>query len=305
VIPYPGAPPRGRRPGVGATFPAPALPPTPIPSRPDPAPSRGPPRIPDGKVAGRGVPIRHSLVARLAAAGCVAPDEEADDLLAAAPDRATLESWLTRREQGEPLAWLTGSLVFCGRPLAVAPGVYVPRLQTEELARRAARLLPPSGSALDLCTGAGALAAHLMAAHRSALVLGLDLDPIACACSRANGVPTVRADLAAAPFGPATFDLVTAVAPYVPTPELRFLPADVQRYEPARALDGGPDGLDLVRRVVTAGATLLRPSGWLLLELGADQDQLLAPALAAASFAAVVPWHDEDGDLRGLAARLG
>jgi len=117
-----------------------------------------------------------AVVDRLTAAGCVAAAEEAAELLAAAPDGPTLEAWLRRREQGEPLAWITGTVRFCGRTLHVAPGVYVPRLHTEELARRAASLQTNNGRAVDLCTGAGAVAAHLMSQVPTAEVVGIDLD---------------------------------------------------------------------------------------------------------------------------------
>ncbi|MCU1451556.1 MAG: methyltransferase, partial [Acidimicrobiales bacterium] len=157
------------------------------------------------------------VVRRLIAAGCVAADEEAAELRTAAPDEAALEAWLRRREQGEPLAWITGSMLFCGRRLRVEPGVYVPRIQSEELARRAAALLPDRGRALDLCTGVGAVAAHLMAQVPTATVIGLDVDERAAACARRNGVPTAVADLAEPLRGDGQFDVVTAVAPYVPT----------------------------------------------------------------------------------------
>jgi release factor glutamine methyltransferase len=245
-----------------------------------------------------------AVVARLEAAGCLAADEAAADYAALAPDEATLEAWLRRREQGEPSAWITGTMVFCGRPLHVAPGVFVPREQTEELARRAAGLLPVNGRALDLCTGAGAVGAHLRAEVPTATVVGVDLDERATRCAGRNGVAAMVADLDAA-IGPGTtFDVVTAVAPYVPTADLRLLPADVQHYEPRLALDGGVDGLDVVRRVVAGAARRLRPSGWLLIEVGGDQDEALAPTLAAHGFGAVTTWCDEDGDLRGLAAHL-
>jgi release factor glutamine methyltransferase len=246
-----------------------------------------------------------AVVDRLVAAGCVAAEEEAADYVAAAPDEATLEAWLRRREQGEPPAWITGTMDFCGRPLRVAPGLYVPRAQTEELARRAAALLPTYGRAVDLCTGTGAVAAHLRAEVPTASVVGVDLDGRAAACARRNGVPAVVADLAALPLRGGGLDLVTAVAPYVPSGDLRLLPADVQRYEPRVALDGGADGLDLVRRVVVAAGRLLRPGGWLLAEVGGHQDVALAPELVAAGFDRVTPWWDEDGDLRGIAARAG
>jgi release factor glutamine methyltransferase len=251
------------------------------------------------------MPVADSLVAavtdRLLAAGCVAADEEAAAFIAAAPDEPTLDVWVRRREQGEPPAWITCTHRFCGRMLHMTAGVYVPRMQSEELARRAAALLPDDGRAVDLCTGCGAVAAHLMAQVPTATVIGIDIDVRAAACARRNGVPTAVADLAAPLRRGEGFDVVTAVAPYVPTGELRLLAADVQRFEPRLALDGGADGLDLVRRVVSAAGQLLRPGGWLLIEVGGDQDEALAPTLAANGFGLVTPWWDDDGDLRGIA----
>ena len=243
-----------------------------------------------------------ALAARLARAGCVAADDEAAELLATTDDGAALEALVRRREQGEPLAWLVGATTFCGRRLAVHRGCYVPRGQSEPLARRAADVLPAGGRLADLCTGAGAVAAHAAGAVPSAVAVGTDLDPAALACARANGVRAVRADLAGGLAG-GVFDVVTAVAPYVPTADLAFLPSDVRRFEPLAALDGGPDGCTTLRRVVEAAARLLRPGGTLLVELGGDQDEVLAPTLLASGFASWSTWHDEDGDLRGLAAR--
>jgi release factor glutamine methyltransferase len=146
------------------------------------------------------------------------------------------------------------------------------------------------------------VAAHLAATVPGARVVGTDHDPVALRCARANGVAVVRTDLGAALAGGA-FDLVVAVAPYVPTGALAFLPADVQRYEPRSALDGGPDGLAVVRRLVAGADRLLRRGGWLLLEVGGDQDEELAPTLAARGFGPPERWTDEEGDLRGVAAR--
>jgi release factor glutamine methyltransferase len=225
--------------------------------------------------------------------------------VAEAPDAVTLRRWVGRRVQGEPLAWITGTTVFCGRTLRVATGVYIPRPQTEEVARRAVTVLTgqdhDTGPVADLCTGAGAIAAHLLAEVPSASVVGVDLDPRAVACAASNGVPSVRGDLDG-PLRPGRFTVVTAVVPYVPTAELAFLPADVRRYEPLLALDGGSDGLDVARRVVRGAARLLEPGGSLLLELGGDQDEALEPELLAAGFDDSVAWHDADGDLRGLQA---
>jgi release factor glutamine methyltransferase len=262
-----------------------------------------PPSGPQGPSGPSPHPAVSAIAERLLAAGCVAPEEEAEELLAAAPDPRLLEHWLNRRERGEPLAWITGRVEFCGRWLQVAPPVYVPRVQTEELARRAATRLPDHGRAADLCTGAGPVAAHLQAEVPTARVVGVELELNAARCAAGNGVRVVVGDLDL-PIRPGpAFDVVTAVPPYVPTGELRFLPADVQRYEPRAALDGGSDGLEVARRVVAAAGGLLRPGGSLFVELGGEQDEALAPSLAAAELGDVEPWYDEDGELRGLSAR--
>lgn len=131
-----------------------------------------------------------------------------------------------------------------------------------------------------------------MADVPTAIVVGIDIDARAASCARRNGVFALIAELGE-PLRPEIFDLVTAVAPYVPTGRLGLLPADVQRYEPRLALDGGDDGLDLVRRIVTCAARLLRPGGWLSTELGGDQHEALGPTLAASGFSTGTPWFDE------------
>lgn len=243
------------------------------------------------------------IAERLGTAGCVAAIEEAQELVASAKDEPTLEAWLCRREHGEPLAWITGRVSFCGQKLHVAPGVYILRTQTEELARRAAALLPAQGTAVDLCTGAGTIAAHLLSRVPTAAVIGVDIDERAATCARQNGVPTVVGDLVEPLTHHRGHHVVTAVAPYVPTGAMRLLPADVRRYEPHVALDGGADGLNLLHRVIAAAERLLRPGGWLLIEVGGHQDALLAPTLAAGRFDLVRSWRDDDGDLRGVACR--
>jgi release factor glutamine methyltransferase len=255
-----------------------------------------------------GTDLTGEVAARLTVAGCVAAEEEAAELVSAASEPTDLEAMVRRREQGEPLAWIIGSLRFCGHEIRVDHGVYVPRLQTEELAIRAAGHLPPRGvaRAADLFTGSGAVAVHLTAARPRAQVVAVDADRRAVTCARRNGVRVVLADLDAlgAPFPDGAFDVLTAVAPYVPTGDLHLLPADVQRHEPRRSLDGGDDGLQLVRGVVASAARLLRSGGWLLLEVGGEQDRSLAPTLTAAGFGPAEAWSDEDGDLRGIVAQL-
>ena len=239
---------------------------------------------------------------RLVGAGCVAADDEAAELLAHAPDTATLLAWVDRRVQGEPLAWIVGGTRFCGRWVGVERGVFVPRAQSAELACRAADLLPEAGRAADLCTGSGAIAAYLAWARPRAQVVGTDIDVRAATCARRNGVATLRTDLDHG-LCDGAFDVVTAVAPYVPTDALDLLPPDVTRYEPRGALDGGMDGMDCVRRLVPGAARLLRPGGSLLIEIAGGEEAIVEPILAAAGFSQPVYWADTDGDLRGLAAR--
>ena len=245
------------------------------------------------------------LVARLEAGGFVAAEEEAAELEAAAGgDAGRLEAMLARRLTGEPLAWITGSAPFCELQIRVDPGVYVPRWQTEQLARRAAALLPETGLAIDLCTGAGAIARVLTAARPDARVVAADLDERAVACARANGIEAYQGDL----FEPlpagleGRADVVVAVVPYVPTPDLPLLQRDTFTFETTRSYDGGPDGLHILRRVAAGARDFLRPGGVLLLELGGDQAELLRADLEQAGYGDVAVLSDEDGDVRGIEA---
>ena len=233
------------------------------------------------------------VVARLAAAGCIAADEEAEMLTeAAGGDPGRLDALVRRRERGEPVEWIVGWAPFCGLRIAVAHGVYVPRVQTEVLARRAVSLLPPGGVAVDLATGSGAVAAVLLAAGGE--VVATEIDPAAVACSRANGVTVFEGDLDE-PL-PTRYerrvDVLTANVPYVPTAAISLLPRDVQDHEPRLALDGGADGLDHVRRVLALAPRWLRPrTGRILVEIGPDQ---------AAAFPDLVHHRDDDGEVRAL-----
>lgn len=256
------------------------------------------------------MPIDQELVAttaRLRAAGCVAAEEEAALVVGRAggdPDR--LRDLIARRCTGEPLAWLIGSVPFCGETVVVHPGVYVPRWQTEPMATEAVDRLPERGSAVDLCTGAGAIATVLARRRPAARVVATEIDPTALACARANGVEVLEGDLAA-PLPDelrGTVDVVTAVVPYVPTGELRLLPRDVLAHESRRALDGGDDGTDLLVRAASEATELLRSGGSLLLELGGDQADLLAPTLQTLGYGEVDQLVDDDGDVRAVVARL-
>ncbi|HWF17309.1 MAG TPA: hypothetical protein VG244_14075 [Acidimicrobiales bacterium] len=243
----------------------------------------------------------------LSRAGCVAAEEEAAELIAAAGgDRPKLISLAHRRIRGEPLAWVTGQAIFGDLTIAVDPGIYVPRWQSLELAARAAARLPEAGYAIDLCTGSGAIAAAVQAQRPAARVLGTDCDPGAIACARTNGVNALRGDLfdpVPAVFEGAT-DVVVAVVPYVPTPALHLLPHDVRTFEVATHYHGGLDGTDVLRRVIEGAPKFLRPGGALLLELGGEQAEVVWPLLTDLGFTGIVTWSDEDGDIRGVEASL-
>ncbi|MDA8292397.1 MAG: peptide chain release factor N(5)-glutamine methyltransferase [Actinomycetota bacterium] len=252
-------------------------------------------------------PVAGRVAEILARSGFVAAPDEASELVACAagdPDR--LASLLARRLSGEPLAWVTGRAEFCGLEIRVDPGVYVPRWQSEPLARRAASLLPARGTAVDVCTGSGAVAAVMRALRPSARVLATERDLRAARCAAANGVEVYTGDL----FDPlpagigGSVDVLVGIVPYVPSAALSLLPRDTFRFEASDAYDGGPDGTDVLRSVVAGAPALLRPGGSLLLELGADQAELLADALRAHRFSLVGVIEDEEGDVRGLEATL-
>ncbi len=246
-----------------------------------------------------------SLGELLAREGFIAAEEEAEQLLAfAAGDATTLDGAVRRRLTGEPLAWITGRVAFCGIELHVDPGVYVPRWLSEPLAWRAVERLPPEGTAVDLCTGCGAIAKVLQVHRPRARVVAADLDPRAVRGAATNGVEVYRGDL----FEPVPRDLeggvdvVVAVVPYVPTPELPLLQRDTFTFETPLAYDGGSDGADILRRVLRDSRGFLRPGAAILLELGGEQADLLGDELAVLGYADLAILTDADGDVRGIEA---
>jgi release factor glutamine methyltransferase len=249
--------------------------------------------------------LRAWATRELAAAGCVSAAAEADWLLEEAPDEPALRAMVARRVAGEPLQYVIGWAPFGPLRLAVGPGVFVPRPETEALADRAAahlrrRPAPPGGSrvAVDLCTGSGAIACFLAAEVPGARVLATELDPGALAWARVNaerhGVELLAGDLDA-PLPPelaGRVDVLCANVPYVPSGAIATLPRDVRDHEPRLALDGGPDGLDVLRRLAARVGHWLAPGGWLLCEIGEDQAEAAAALLTAAGLAEVAVHPD-------------
>lgn len=244
---------------------------------------------------------------RLSRAGFVEAGEEVEQLFdASRGDLIACGRLVDRREGGEPLEWLIGYVVFMGNRIGVDRGVFVPRPQSELIARSAIAALPRAGTAVDLCTGTGAIAVALRHACPGARVVATDVDEGACRCAARNGVEVYQGHLAD-PL-PAAFhracDVVVAVVPYVPTDEIVFLPRDVRTYEPAVALDGGVGGVELLSETIAASSRLLRIGGSLVVELGGDQDDLLNARIAQGGFRILERLVDAEGDLRGLRMEL-
>ncbi|MDG9719670.1 putative protein N(5)-glutamine methyltransferase [Streptomyces sp. DH24] len=225
-----------------------------------------------------------SVVAALRAAGCVFAEDEAELLLAAARTPEELAALVDRRVAGTPLEHVLGWAEFRGLRITVEPGVFVPRRRTEFLVEQALAQAPDAAVVVDLCCGSGAVGAALGAALGGVELHAADVDPAAVRCARRN--------LAAAGGQVHTGDLFRALpddlrgrvgilaanVPYVPSGEVPLLPSEAREHEPLVALDGGADGLDVLRRVAAGAPHWLAPGGCLLVETGERQ----APAAVAA-----------------------
>ena len=183
-----------------------------------------------------------------------------------------------RRVAGLPLEHVLGWAEFCGLRIIVEPGVFIPRLRTEFLARQAITLARQSAKpvVVDLCCGSGAVGAALVAALDRVELYAADIDPAAVRCARRNLAAddqVFQGDLYD-PL-PATLrdhvDILVANAPYVPTEAIAMMPREARLHEPRVALDGGADGLDVQRRVAASAPVWLAPGGHLLVETSRDQ----------------------------------
>ncbi|MFD4028982.1 putative protein N(5)-glutamine methyltransferase [Streptomyces sp. NPDC058637] len=217
-----------------------------------------------------------ALVTTLRAAGCVFAEDEAELLQATAADPAALATMLERRAAGLPLEHVLGWAEFCGLRISVDPGVFVPRRRTEFLVRQAAALSPAPAVVVDLCCGSGALGTALASALDGVELHAVDVDPAAVRCARRNvgGLGTVHEGDLFAPLPRSLrgrVDALLANVPYVPTGDVALLPAEARVHEPRVALDGGGDGLDVMRRVVAEAADWLAPGGSLLVETSERQ----------------------------------
>ncbi|MGW7024071.1 putative protein N(5)-glutamine methyltransferase [Streptomyces decoyicus] len=227
---------------------------------------------------------RAAVVTTLRAAGCVFAEDEAELLLSTARTADELAAMVERRALGLPLEHVVGWAEFSGRRITVDPGVFVPRRRTEFLAgqavglgrRTAARTGRPP-VVVDLCCGSGAVGTVLAAALDRVELYAADIEPAAVRCARRNLAPAGgevhEGDLFDAL--PARLrgriDILVANVPYVPSEEVGLLPPEAREHEPLVALDGGADGLDVLRRVTAGAPQWLAPGGHLLVETSERQ----------------------------------
>jgi release factor glutamine methyltransferase len=226
-----------------------------------------------------------------------------------APELAAFRELVRRRAAGEPTAWLTGRRDFLGHAFRVDPRVLVPRPETELVAEAAIALLPPGGTLLDLCTGSGCIAISTALARPDARVVATEISPEALRVARENAaalgarVELLEGDLDAPVEAGERFDGVVSNPPYVPSGEIQGLSREVRR-EPRVALDGGADGLDVVRRVVSCAPSRLRPGGFLVIEMHETHAVPLPALCLAAGFAEAVVHRDLAALPRWVVARL-
>lgn len=204
------------------------------------------------------------------------------EAILSASQTAEFGSCLVRLQAGEPLPYVLGEWEFYGRSFEVEPCVLIPRPETELLIEQALRWLrthPGRRQAADLGSGSGCIAVTLAAEISDLAIMAVDLSARALEVTRRNciryGVETrvtcVRGDLLA-PLGKA-LDLIAANPPYIPSETLKDL--EVVKHEPRLALDGGMDGLDVIRRILSGSVRWLAPGGLLLVEIEAGQGTIV------------------------------
>ena len=242
-----------------------------------------------------------AVVARLRAAGCVFAEDEARLLLSSTATSDELTALVDRRVAGEPLEHLLGWAEFCGLRIEVDPGVFVPRRRTAFLVSQAAARGRAGAVVVDLCCGSGAVGVALTSVLGDLDLHAADLDPAAVACARRNlagvGGRVYEGDLFdALPDGlRGGVDVLVANVPYVPSEAVAWMPPEARDNEARMALDGGADGLDVARRLVSGALAWLAPGGSLLFETSEDQTPDAVQIVAAGGLLADVATDDDVG----------
>ncbi|PTH83431.1 putative protein N(5)-glutamine methyltransferase [Streptomyces sp. A244] len=244
-------------------------------------------------------PSRDAVVTALRTAGCVFAEDEAELILATARTPAEAAAMVERRVAGLPLELVVGWAEFRGLRIAVAPGVFVPRRRTEFLVEQALERAPGAAVVVDLCCGSGAVGAALAAALGDVELHAADIDPAAVRCARGNvaaaGGQVHQGDLfEALPVAlRGRVGILAANVPYVPSDEIGLLPQEARDHEPLVALDGGTDGLDVLRRVAAEAPRWLAPGGCVLVETSRHQAPAAVEAFARTGLVARLAVSEE------------
>lgn len=241
-----------------------------------------------------------TIVARLRAAGCVFAEDEARLVISAARTPGELDDMVCRRIAGLPLEYVLGWAGFRGMRIAVEPGVFVPRRRTEFLVSEAIDIATPGVVIVDLCCGSGAVGIAIAAALDRAELHATDIDPAAVKCAGRNVATNTSGQVYEGDLYeplPASLqgrvDILVANTPYVPTDDIRLMPPEARLHEPRMALDGGPDGLDVQRRVALEAPRWLAPGGYLLIETSERQAVETVGALNRSGLNARVSHHND------------
>lgn len=232
-----------------------------------------------------------------------------ETLQAAISDR--FQDLVSRRERGEPVAYLTGRRGFWGFDLTVTPATLIPRPETELLVELALQRLPsgPTSRIADLGTGSGAIALALAQERPRTQVVATDASEDALAVARANarelaiGNIQFRSGDWMEPLKGEAFDLIASNPPYIAAGDPHLAAGDL-RFEPAVALASGMDGLDAIRTIVRDAPAHLYSQGWLLLEHGWEQGNAVRALMQSAGFVDIRTERDlEDRDRVSLARK--
>jgi release factor glutamine methyltransferase len=219
-----------------------------------------------------------------------------------------------KRVEGCPVAYLVGRKEFFSLEFAVSPAVLIPRPDSEVAVMECLTLAKPMSTPriIDIGTGSGNLAVAIAKHHRGAQITAVDISPDALAVARRNAekhgvaerVEFAQGDLFAPVATAEPCDFVVSNPPYIPTADVSRLPIGVRDYEPHLALDGGPDGYHIFDRLIGAAQHFLRPGGWLIVEIGAPQEETARQHLTAhGGYELAATVHDYGGHPRVLKAR--
>ncbi|MBM4221540.1 MAG: peptide chain release factor N(5)-glutamine methyltransferase [Gammaproteobacteria bacterium] len=231
---------------------------------------------------------------------------------------ARLRELIDQRLDGTPLAHLTGRQDFMGLVLLSSPAALVPRRETEQLGfsavHRLKKMALPRPLVIDVCTGAGNVALGVACHLPQARVMGADLSPEAVGLARQNAAFLGRGDVEfrcgdlLEPFDQPDLrgmvDMITCNPPYISSARVDGMAPEISRHEPRLAFDGGPFGVKVIRKLIATAPQLLKPGGWLLMEIGLGQGTGVARSLAGDSGYDEVHTHnDAAGQIRVIEAR--